>query len=169
MTDVFEDIDLDGVNEADSAVLDPETEFFTTGLLLDRKVLFIPTETGKAASNNQIDPVTGRKALYTFVMTDVVVFSGPTTDRITKLPHLVRGMRVSDTMVANRIEGAVARKAVVGGIIDGRPSTKNKQITVYGLQPFQTEADKILARKAKVWYHREIAKDAAPVVDEFEI
>ena len=117
----------------------PSKEFVSIDHLDGRLVVVFPEEIRSRTGSNGKD--------YDYVIADVLVFDGPTTDLIPSLPHKVEQMHLSATAVVGALRAHVKTHRPVIGRIDSRPSTKNRNVKAYGMAE-PTQADKDTARAA---------------------
>lgn len=117
-----------------------------------RTILYIPTGTGTAK---------GTQGPYEYVTGDMLVLSGPLTDKIPgPLPFEVVGQRISCGII-NQVKPHVRTQKMVIGLVHSQPSSVNKQVKAYRL--VEPTAEQVAAARpmAAAWIEQRRAAQAA--------
>jgi hypothetical protein len=140
-----------GADEADEFDT-PQMEFVTIHDLKDRLCVINAkrVEVGKSKDKDKDD--------YEFVVADVIIVDGPTTDLITHLPFVAENMHLNAKAIVGQIKDRAGRNRPFLCRVDAAPSSYNKQVMAYGVRKHEvTDADKAAALPA--W--RKYAQDQA--------
>jgi hypothetical protein len=140
---------------SDDLFEDVVADYVTVDDLEDRHIVVIPDRIESATGKNG-DP-------YDRIVADVIVLDGPVTDKITEIPFTVTEMYLSAKNVVGRLRASVRDHKVRLGFIDSVPSSFNKNVKAFGIQPVGTDQTEIRAKaNAAVTAYREAAHAADP-------
>lgn len=117
---------------------DPSTDFVTVDDLDGRLVCVYPKEVRREDSR------TNAGKQYDKIVADVIVLSGPVTDKVTEVPMFLPDMHFSAGAVVGALRGGVGTGRPRLGRIDSQPSRHNRQVKAYGMKP-ATDAEKTQA------------------------
>jgi hypothetical protein len=140
-----------GADETDDEFDTPQMEFVTIHDLKDRLCIINAKrmEVGKGKNDNEP---------YDFVVADVIIVDGDTTDLIDRLPFVAENMHINAKAIVGQLEDRVGRNRPYLCRIDAAPSSFNRQVMAYGVRKHEiTDADKASAMPA--W--RKYAQDRA--------
>jgi len=127
-----------GADEADEFDT-PQTEYVTIHELKDRLCVINPkrVETGKGKQDQEP---------YDFIVADVIIVDGPTTDLITSLPFVAENMHINAKAIVSQLKDRAGKNRPFLCRVDAAPSSFNKQVMAYGVKKHEiTDADKAAA------------------------
>ena len=100
---------------------------------------------------------------YDRIVADVIVLDGPVTDKITEVPFTVTEMYLSATNLVARLRASVRDRKVRLGYVDSVPSSYNKSVKAFGLQPVDATNRAVRdAANAAITAYREAAHTEDP-------
>jgi hypothetical protein len=131
-----------GADETDDEFDTPQMEFVTIHDLKDRLCIINAKrmEVGKSKQGGEE---------YEFVVADVIIVDGETTDLIDRLPFVAENMHINAKALVSQLRDRVGRNRPYLCRIDAAPSSFNRQVMAYGVRKHEiTDADKAAAMPA---------------------
>ena len=129
----------------------PQTEYVTIHDLKDRLCVINAKRLEQGKGKQDGEP-------YDYIVADVVIVDGQTTDLIKALPFVAENMHINAKGLITQLRDRVGRNRAFLCRIDAAPSSFNRQVMAYGVRKHEvTDADKALALPA--W--RKYAQDQA--------